>query len=65
MGNKLTKGVNVRLDIETHRKIEHVRIAEGDKFNLPVLRRKETICEDLIALGLRVFIKVHELDVKI
>ena len=60
---KLTKGVNVRLDLETHRTIERIRIAEGEKFSLPVLRRKETICESLIEIGLKEFIRIHELDI--
>ena len=60
---KLTKGIHVRLDLETHRTIERIRIAEGEKFSLPVLRRKETICESLIEIGIKAFIKEHELTI--
>ena len=59
------KSISLKLDLETHRRLDQVQEQEAYKFSLPKRRRKEDVAADILRLGINEFVRVHELDIKI
>ena len=62
---KFKKWTRLLLDIDTHTKIEKIQLAESEKFYLPMKRTKQDVMEDCLKLGMKEFVKIHELDIKL
>jgi len=60
---KLKKSIILRLDIETHRLLERIQLAEAEKFSYPKSRRKEDLAEDILELGISEYTKTHKLKI--
>jgi hypothetical protein len=57
------KWTRLQLDFETHNLIQKIQIAEIDKFSYLEKRNMDEIMKDALKLGLREFIKTHDLNI--
>jgi len=59
------KWTKILLDLKTHRWLEKIQDAEVDRFGWLKRRKKEDIIEDCLKLGIKEFIKTHDLNIKL
>lgn len=59
------KWTKLQLDFETHNLIQKIQIAEMERFSYIEKRNMDAIMMDALKIGLREFVKIHELDIKL
>lgn len=60
-----TKSITLKLDLDTHRRIERIQEAEADQLSFVTRRRKEDLAADILKAGLKPFANLHELTVNL